>query len=215
MSMLEDFERSLSQKELKVFHSLNSPSKIQAFLDKVTYCDEDVYRSPLSVLRRGKACCLDGALLAAAALMRLEHPPLIVEMIADDDDDHIIAIYKRNGFFGAIAKSNFVGLRFREAVYRNLRELVMSYFEFYYNLGYKKTLRAYSAPLNLRAFDRIRWMGEDTHLEAIAERLDEIRKFSLLTPYIVRSLSPVDKRTYKAGMLGADLSQVYKPCKRN
>jgi len=130
---------------------------------------------------------------------------------AENDDDHILAIYKRNGFFGAVAKSNFVGLRFREPVYRTLRELIMTYFESYYNLDGKKTLRSYTVPLNLKPFDKINWMISDDNLEVIADRLDTIRKVSLLTPRMVRCLSPVDELFYKAGMLGAATKAIYKP----
>ena len=121
MNTIKQFEMSLGKKERRIFESLRSPAKIQAFLDRIAYCDDDIYRSPRSLLRDRKACCLGSSLFGAAALRRLGNPPLIVELIAENDDDHIIAIYKRNGFFGAIAKSNFVGLRFREPIYRSLR----------------------------------------------------------------------------------------------
>src|SRR3990172_4896884 len=115
----------MTQKELKVISSLSSPSKIQAFLDDVPYSAEEVYRCPLRVLRDRKAHCFDGALFAAAALRRLGCPPLILDMIPGDrDDDHLLALYKCDDHWGAVAKSNFVGLRFREPVYRTLRELV-------------------------------------------------------------------------------------------
>jgi len=211
MSTLKDFERVLHKREHKLFLSLGSPIKIQGFLDRIRYYDEDFYRSPLTVLRKRKACCLDGALFAATALRKIGHPPLIVSLNAENDDDHILAIYKRNGFFGAVAKSNFVGLRFREPVYRTLRELIMTYFESYYNLDGKKTLRSYTVPLNLKPFDKIDWMICDDSLEMIADRLDTIRKVSLITPGMVRRLSTVDKRFYKAGMLGTDTSSIYKP----
>lgn len=211
MSTLKDFERSLNKKEHRVFLNLNSPAKIQEFLDQTLYYDEDFYRSPLTVMRARKACCLDGALCAATVLRKSGHPPLIVGLNAENDDDHVLAIYKKGGFFGAVAKSNFVGLRFREPVYRTLRELVMSYFESYYNLNGKKTLRSYTIPLNLTTFDKIDWMISDDKLEVIAGRLDTIRKVLLLTPGMVRRLTPVDKRFYKAGILGADTRALYKP----
>jgi len=210
MSTLKDYERALNKKERRVFINLNSPIKIQAFLDRTPYYDENLYRSPLTVLRKRKACCFDGALFATTALRKIGHPPLIVSLNAENDDDHILALYKRNGFFGAVAKSNFVGLRFREPVYRTLRELIMTYFESYYNLDGKKTLRSYTVPLNLKHFDKIDWMISDDNLEVIADRLDTIRKVSLLTPCMVRRLSTVDKRFYKAGMLGADTKAIYK-----
>ena len=215
MSTLKDFERALNKREHKLFLSLGSPIKIQGFLDQILYYDEDLYRSPLTVLRGRKACCLDGALFAATALRRLGHPPLIVGLNAENDDDHILAVYKRNNCFGAVAKSNFVGLRFREPVYRTLRELIMTYFESYYNLDGKKTLRSYTVPLNLKTFDKIDWMISDDNLEVIADRLDSIRKVSILTPRMIRCLSPVDKRFYKAGMLGTDIKAAYKARRQN
>ncbi len=118
--------------DLSLPAGLDSPAAIQAFLDGLPYSADPFYRCPASVLRDGKAHCFDGALFAAAALRRLGFPPAIVDMLPERDDDHILAIYKVDGHWGAIAKSNFVGLRFREAVYASLRELVMSYFEVFW-----------------------------------------------------------------------------------
>ena len=127
------------------------------------------------------------------------------------DDVHLLALYKRNGHWGAVAKSNFVGLRFREPVYRNLRELVMSYFEQFYNVEREKTLRSYSLPLNLKAFDRWSWMTSDDSLERIAQRLDRVRKIPLLTQPMMSNLSSVDERSYRAGLFGSNEAGLFKP----
>ena len=111
---------------------------------------------------------MEGALLAAAALRVQGFPPLLLDLEAVRDDDHVLAVFKQHGHWGAIAKSNYSGLRFREPVYCNLRELAMSYFEHYYNLEAEKTLRAYSRPVNLGRFDRIGWMTAVPWLRAIA-----------------------------------------------
>jgi hypothetical protein len=132
-------------------------------------------------------------------------------MLASDDDDHIIALYRRNRCVGAVAKSNFVGLRFREAIYRNIRELIISYFEAYFNLAGKKSLRAYTDSLNLISFDRISWMTSNDAIETISLRLDRLKRHELVTASMVKSLSPVDKRTYRAHMLGANIQGIYKP----
>jgi hypothetical protein len=190
---------------------LDSPAAIQAFLDGIPYSADPFYRCPARVLRDSRAHCFDGALFAAAALRPLGFPPLIVDMLAERDDDHILAIFRVEGFWGAIAKSNFVGLRFREPVYASLRELVMSYFEVFYNVDCEKTLRGYTAPMSLKPFDRRRWMSRDEPLETIAARLDEIRKVSVLTPAMVARLSPMDPRSYEAGMLGTLPEGLYKP----
>lgn len=109
---------------------LSNPSRIQAFLDELAYSTEPIYRCPLRVLRERTAHCFDGALFAAAALRCLGYPPLIVDLLPNGrDDDHLLALYRVDGHWGAVAKSNFVGLRFREPIHRTLRELALSYFE--------------------------------------------------------------------------------------
>jgi hypothetical protein len=190
---------------------LDSPAAIQAFLDEMPYSADPFYRCPLRVLRDHTAHCFDGALFAAAALRPLGFPPVIVEMLAERDDSHLVAIFKADGRWGAVAKSNFVGLRFREAVYSSLRELVMSYFESFYNVNREKTLRGYTVPLSLAAFDRVRWTTRDEPMEAIAKRLDEIRRVSVVTPRMVARFSPMDPRSYEAGMLGVVAEGLYKP----
>ena len=204
-------DRSWMEKELRLLSTLSSPQKIQEFLDTLEYSAESRYRSPSSVLHDRIAHCYDGAVFAAMALRRLGFSPLTVDMDAVRDDDHVIAIFKRNRRFGAIAKSNFVGIRYREAVYLSLRELVMSYFESFYNVNAEKTLRQYTRPLNLSAFDALNWTHSDAALDAIADKLNRIRVFKLLTPPMARSLSPVDKRFYVAGMLGVKRAGLYKP----
>jgi len=206
------FEKALNNQELKTMSKLNSPNKIQAFLDAIPYSSESIYRCPLQVLRDRVANCFDGALFAAAALRQIGFPPLILDMIPDSrDDDHVLALYKQDGHWGAIAKSNFVGLRFREPIHRNLRELVLSYFDQYYNIKREKTLRGYTLPLNLKTFDKFDWMVSDKSMERIAQRLDEIRRFFLLTPKMIAGLSTVDERLYKAGLQGANEAGLYKP----
>ena len=206
------FDQNLTGAEREVMAQLNSPSKIQAFLDQLSYSREETYRCPLRVLRERTAHCFDGALFAAAALSRLGHPPLILELLPNDrDDDHLLALYKRSGHWGALAQSNFVGLRFREPVYRTLRELVLSYFEQFYNLEREKTLRGYTRPLNLQAFDDRGWMVDDRLLERISERLDKTRRYSLITERMAADLSPLDERSYQAGLMGANEKGLYRP----
>jgi len=191
---------------------LHSPGRIQAFLDELAYSAEPIYRCPRCVLRERTAHCFDGALFAAAALRCIGYPPLILDMLPNDrDDDHLLALYKVDGHWGAVAKSNFAGLRFREPIHRTLRELVLSYFEQYYNVAGEKTLRGYTMPLNLKHFDRFNWMGSDAHLERIAGRLDEMRRVSLLTQQMEARLSPVDERSYRAGLSGAVEGGLYQP----
>ena len=122
----------LTKSELQLFVKLKTPFKVQEFLDSIPYSDEERYRCPRSVLQDRKAHCYDGAVFAAAALRMIGYPPLLVDMLPNNrDDDHILAVFRRKKRWGAVAKSNFSGLRFREPVYRGLHELIMSYFESY------------------------------------------------------------------------------------
>ncbi len=210
-SELQSGSRGWSSAELRVLDRLGSTVKIQRFLDSLKYSSDSRYRSPRTVLSDRIAHCYDGAVFAAMALRRLGFPPLIIDMDGVRDDDHVLAIFKMNGRFGSIAKSNFVGLRYREPVYASLRELVMSYFESYYNVAREKTLRQYTRPLNLTSFDSLDWPFSDEALEAIGDKLSEIRITKIITPAMARSLSPVDQRTYEAGLIGANKAGLYKP----
>ncbi|HOT91177.1 MAG TPA: hypothetical protein PLJ78_05205 [Anaerolineae bacterium] len=207
------FEAHLNEEQWAIWTGLTSPAKIQAFLDSTAYAAENVNRSPLRVLRDRRAHCLDGGLFAAAALRRLGYPPIIVDLLPEEgaDDDHVLAIYKYNGFYGAVAKSNFVGLRFRDPVYRTLRELVMSYFEVFFNIHGEKTLRAYTVPLNLNRYDPQEWLWNDAAADAIEQRLKTLHRFPVLSPELVAILTPVDARSYEAGMWGTDSAGLYQP----
>jgi hypothetical protein len=198
---LDGFNRG----ERAVYRRLTSPEKIQRFLDELEYNKEPdgpTSRSPRRVLQDGMAHCMEGALMAAAALRVLGRPPLLIDLEAVRDDDHVLAVFRQRGHWGALAKSNYAGLRFREPVYRTLRELVMSYFEHYFNLAGEKTLRRYSRPVNLKRFDRIGWMTSQEDVWAIPEYLTTISHTPLLTRELERSLSRVDARLMAAGQVG-------------
>ncbi len=184
---------------------LTKPEKIQRFLDELGYNKEPggpTCRSPRRVLADGIAHCMEGALIAAAALRVQGHPPLLVDLEAVRDDDHVLAVFRQRGHWGALAKSNYAGLRFREPVYRTLRELVMSYFEHYFNLAGEKTLRRYSRPVNLKRFDGMHWMTAEEDVWEIPEYLVDIAHTTLLTPEMERTLSRMDKRLMAAGQVG-------------
>jgi hypothetical protein len=196
-----------SRRELATLRRLRQPHQIQRFLDEdLGYNKEkegETCRSPRRVLRDGVAHCLEGALFAAAALRVQGFPPLVLDLEAVRDDDHVLAIYRRFGHWGAIAKSNYSGLRFREPVYRSLRELAMSYFEHYYNLAGKKTLRAYSRPVDLARFDRIHWMTAEEDLWVIPEYLFTIPHTPILAGAMIRALARMDARLKAAGLVGS------------
>jgi hypothetical protein len=191
--------------EHAVFRRLRSPEKIQRFLDDLAYNKEPrgpTCRSPRMVLRDRTGHCMEGALFGAAALRMLGHEPLLLDLEAVRDDDHVLAIFRMRGHWGAVAKSNFSGLRYREPVYRTLRELAMSYFEHYYNLKKEKTLRSYSRPVNLKRFDRIGWMTAEEDVWVIPEYLCTISHTPVLAPKLISRLGRVDARLFASGLFG-------------
>jgi len=190
--------------ELRAFRALATPWGVQKALDAMPYHHAGTAWSPRRVLRARTAHCLEGAVFAAAALRALGHPPLLLDLEAVQDTDHVLAVYRVRGHWGAIAKSNFAGLRYREPVYRTLRELALSYFEAYINLRGDRTLRAYSRPVNLARFDRRRpgWMTSEADLWWIAEHLLDVAHTPLVTPAMVRRLHRVDRRSLAAGLVG-------------
>ena len=194
---------------LRLPRGLRSPDAIQRFLDDLLYNKEkggETARSPRRVLETREAHCFEGALLAAAALRRLGYPPLVAQLRSTvRDDDHVLALFRERrgaGCWGAIAKSNYSGLRFRSPVYRSLRELVMSYFDVYYNLEGEKSLRAFERPVDLARFDGRRWETAEENLWDVSAYLATRRFTSILTRAQIQALTPMDRRLYDAGLVG-------------
>jgi hypothetical protein len=188
--------------DLRTLRALKTPAGIQRFLDDLPYNLACTSRSPGKVLHDRTASCLEGGIFAAAALRILGFPPLIFDLEADQDTDHVIAIFRVRESWGALAKSNFTGCRYREPVYRSLRELAMSYFNVYFNLRFERTLRRYSRPVNLTRFDHLHWMTSEKPIWFIAEHLCEIQHIPLLTPAMEKRLTRVDPRTIRGEMAG-------------
>jgi hypothetical protein len=209
--MQNKFEEQLTSSERKVLDGLDSPIRIQSFLDSIPYSADEFYRCPLRVLRERKAHCFDGALFAAMALRRIGYPPLVLDLIPNGhDDDHILALFKPHDHWGAVAQSNFSGLRYREPVYRSLRELVMSYFEDFFNSAGEKTLVGYRSLINLKTFDRLDWMSSDAGLESLSIEMDRYLFRPLITGEMAAGLAPLDERSLQAGMLGTDAAGLFK-----
>ena len=188
--------------ELRQLLALKTPAGIQRFLDAIPYHLAGTAWSPRKVLAEKTAHCLEGAIFAAAALRAIGFPPLILDLEADQDTDHVLAVFKLRGHWGAVAKSNFVGCRYREPVYRTLRELALSYFNVYFNLRGERTLRRYSPPVNLARFDRRHWMTTEKDIWFIAEYLVDIPHRPLLKRGLEKHLTRVDQRTWKSEMVG-------------
>lgn len=187
------------------------PYDIQIFLDSIPYNPNAECRSPRAVMADQKAHCFEGALFAAAVLHHLGFKPLIVDMMAENDDDHVIAVFKVRDRWGAVAKSNTTALRYREPVYRSIRELIMSYFDFYFNTLGDKSLRSYSRPVNLSRFDSKDWSRTDSDLEYIGDYLTGILHYPVLDQESVTKLQRVDQKLMEAVFLGANAAGLFKP----
>ena len=196
-SALEEFTPA----ELRKLRSLRSPAGIQRFLDKIPYHLAGSAWSPRRVLHEQTAHCLEGAVFAAAALRALGFPPLLMDMEAHRDTDHVVAIFHIGNCWGALAKSNYTGCRYREPVYRSLRELAMSYFEGYFNLARERSLRTYSRPVNLARFDGRHWMTAE-NVWFIADYLCNISHTPMITRAQAKRLVRLDSRSFQAGLVG-------------
>jgi len=192
----------LSKKELAVLRKLSTPEKIQDFLDALPINHEkngDTCLSPRLVLREKKAHCIEGAMLAATALWLHGEEPLLLDLTTlRYDDDHVVALYKRNGYWGAISKTNHAVLRFRDPIYRTIRELALSYFHEYFMITTgRKTLVSYSVPFSLKRFGT-EWVASEEDVWYIAHALDDVRHFTLVpekNKRLIRKASPLERKT--------------------
>lgn len=193
-----------SKKEQALIDRLNTPAKVQDFLNRIPFNFEthgETLKSPLFVLRDNRAHCFEGALLGAYILSRHGFKPLILHLQASRGDfDHVVALFKRGGFWGAISKTNHAVLRYREPVYRELRELAMSYFHEYFLDTGRKTLRAYSEPLDLNDFED-GWETLEGDLWGIDEELDLIKHHQILSDSQIKNLRPADEIEIAAGRI--------------
>lgn len=194
----------LNPKERKIFEKLSTPHRVQNYLDALPINfepGEDTYRSPREVLKVGRAHCFESALLAAAAFAYHGRKPLLMDLRATpDEDDHVVALFRQNGLWGAISKTNHAVLRYRDAVYASPRELAMSYFHEYTTDDGRKVLREYSAPFDLTRYKPERWLIADKKLQWLADALDESRHFPT-TPIKPASLRKASKLERDAGKL--------------
>lgn len=191
--------------EIRIFKKLDSPKKVQDFLDKLKMNfepDGDTCRSPRVVLKKKEAHCIEGAMLAASALRFHGHRPFVVDMTAVDSDyDHVITVFKKDGFWGAISKTNHAVLRYREPVYVSIRELIMSYFHEYTDDKGRKTLRSYTNPIDLSMFDKIGWTISENDVWEIPNYLLEVPHKNILSRSQIASLRKADKIESDAGKI--------------
>jgi hypothetical protein len=218
MSLVAEFERRLPATLRRRLEKLRTPIEIQRYLDGLEYIGEERNRCPLDVMRDGQCHCLDGGLFAALALRRIGQPGLLVDLVPirdsrgrNLDDDHVLAVFRRDGHWGALAKSNFPWLRYREPVYRSLRELVMSYFEIYVGANYLKALRGYTRPLDIGRYDRLGYAWDEEGARLLYQRFYARKAIPLISPQAEMLLQLADQREYDSAFLGANWDWVYRP----
>ena len=208
----KEFELRLPAGSREIFRGLDTPFAIQEYLDSLPYIGEERDRSPLNVMLDGQCHCLDGGFLAALALWRIGFKPLLIDLVPapDMDDDHVLALYQVEGRWGALAKSNYVNLGFREPVYKTLRELVMTYFEHFISIDQEKTLRGYTRPFDASRYSRYNWAWDETGANQLYHKHFYGRKaIPLITKSMEKRLSLVADRAYEAEILRTNLSESF------
>lgn len=167
----------LAWREYRKLRSLDTPARIQAYLDAIPSNFEPGGETVLpvrEVMRQRRAHCIEGAFLAALALWVNGERPLVMHLKAVNDYHHVITLFKRGRYWGAISKTNAVYLRYRDPIYRSLRELALSYVHEYANRSGQKTLRAYSRPLDLSRVDPAKWVCAEVDCWEVHDRLYEL-----------------------------------------
>ena len=212
MSFLSEFQSHLPGSLRKLYTSLKTPFAIQEYLDSLTYVAEERDRSPLNVMLDGQAHCLDGGFLAALALWRIGFKPLVIDIMPNTgvDDDHVLALYQIEGRWGALAKTNYINLGFREPVYKNLRELVMTYFEHYVSIHQQKVLTGYTRPIDASRYTHLRWAWDEAGANTLYHKHFYGRKaIALITRSMAKRLNPVTDKAYQAETLHTNLKESF------
>jgi len=212
VSFIAEFQSYLPAGLRKTFLSLKTPFAIQEYLDSLTYKGEERDRSPLHVMLDGQSHCLDGGFLAALALWRIGFKPLLIDIVPDPgvDDDHVLALYQIEGRWGALAKTNYINLGFREPVYKNLRELVMTYFEHYASIHQQKVLTSYTRPIDASRYTHLHWAWDEAGANILYYKHFYGRKpIPLITGSMAKRLSPVTDKAYQAEILHTNLKESF------
>lgn len=212
MNFIAKFQSYLPADLRRTLVSLKTPFAIQQYLDSLAYIAEERDRSPLNVMLDGQAHCLDGGFLAGLALWRIGFKPLVIDIVPDPgkDDDHVLALYQIEGRWGALAKTNYINLGFREPVYKNLRELVMTYFEHYVSIHQEKVLTGYTRPIDASRYTHLNWAWDEAGANILYHRHFYGRKaIPLITRSMSKRLSPVTEKAYQAETFHTNLNESF------
>ncbi len=211
MNALAQFESHLPPAARRSIDKLKTPFDVQQFLESMTYKGEVRDRSPLNVILDKQCHCLDGGFLGALLLWKLGFKPLVIDIRPDPgvDDDHVLALYQYDGHWGAVAKSNYIFLGFREAVHKNLRELVMTYFAHYANIHAIVSLRGYTRPFDISKFPLTDWTVNEENANKIYKKFYTYRPIPVITKKMANRLNPLTERQYAAETLFTDLNESF------
>lgn len=211
MTALTQFNARLTPDLRATIRKFKTPFDVQEYLLSLTYIAEVRDRSPLNVMLDRQGHCLDGGFLAALLLWNLGFKPLLLDLRADPgmDDDHVLALYQFDGRWGAVAKSNYVNLGFREAVHKSTRELAMTYFEHYASIHQTKTLRYYTRPFDTTKFALEDWGWNEDSANKLYKKFYEQKPIPLITGKMAARLNPITDRIYAAETLYTNLKESF------
>ena len=211
MSVLKEFFSRIPKDSQRTIREIKSPFDVQEYLLSLPYNAEERDRSPLNVMLDRQCHCLDGGFLAVLLLWKLGFPPLVLNLTPDPgmDDDHVLALYQIEGRWGAVAKSNYVNLAFREPVYKTLRELAMSYFEHYVNTNRVKTLRGYTRPMDLSKYPDQTWPYDEDAAHKLYRQFYKRKSIPLISKSTAKRLNLITERLFKAETMDTDMNWVF------
>lgn len=198
--------KTWTKRERELLSKLKTPAHVQRHLDSLEYNPKGGAASPRAVMRDDKAQCYSGALFAAAALRELGHPPRIMWIDAVEDDGHCLALFEKNGRWGAVAKSNFTTIRSREPIYDYV-SLGLSYFDGYFNPTGKRTMRAFSVPIDLEPFEARGWRFDDGDMLYVDDAIDTAPRAWKLPRGV--KVERVSEALREAGLLGANVNGLW------
>jgi hypothetical protein len=191
--------------------SPRSPWKIQEYISKLPYNPGESCLSAKGVLEQGRAHCMEGALLAVAWLERLGHEPLMLQMRSHRDDDHVVALFRENGHWGAIGKSNTTLLAWRSPVYRSVEALLLSYFPFYFNTKGQMSLVAWAGPIRLKKYlKRWNWRDGKGDVGDLSLAFYDEPAWEVMSEKRIERHPPAGKRLTAACFLGANREGLYR-----
>lgn len=197
--------------ERRYLRRLNSPQKIQDHLDMLIYNPDNSALSPRWVMLTGEAHCFEGAMLAAAAFEFHGGKPWVCDLVGHRDDHHVISLYKTTKGWGSVGKSNCSVLRARSPVYRSVRELVMSYFDLYFNTKGQMSLLEFAGPIDMNRYNNQNWRTSDEDLQEMGMSFEELPHQRIMTVRELEKLPKATKRLSDSCYLGADPAGLFKP----